>query len=82
MTIASFQMMNRCYSDSDMMVQGFPSVAILCQAGQLKHRAIDSSKTYCDDWGWFSSPNGCYACGPRRKKPFHAIVVWGLCYDN
>ena len=31
MPIASFQMMNRCYSDSNMMVQGFSSVAIMCQ---------------------------------------------------
>jgi hypothetical protein len=31
MQIVSFQMMNRCYSDSDMLVQGFPTVAILRQ---------------------------------------------------
>jgi hypothetical protein len=31
MPIASFQMMNRCYSDSDMMVQGSPSVATMGQ---------------------------------------------------
>ena len=29
--IASFQMMNRCYSDSDMMVQGSPSVDTMGQ---------------------------------------------------
>jgi hypothetical protein len=31
MPIASFQMINRCYSDSDMMVQDSPSVATMSQ---------------------------------------------------